>query len=174
MCCISDHHFTWKFDIHDPISQATMLIAVVCNIMIGASRRMGDLILGLLTIMLFWSFCGRSEKLDAHQTFIVDQIPITLNTVLKKFNLDCKAVTYAVCPACHCTYPPQLLPGSDKAIYSEECNNHPDPDTTCGAKLLETLPHGRIQPIKTFIYPKFEDYVALLLSREDLEDAIDR
>ena len=141
--------------------------------MIGASRRMGDLILGLLTIMLFWSFCGPSDKLDAHQTFVVDQIPITLNTVLKKFNLDCQTVTYAVCPACHCTYPPQFLPGSDKAIYPEECNNHPDPDTTCGAKLLKILPQGRIQPIKAFIYPKFEDYVALLLSREDLEEAID-
>lgn len=171
--CLSDHHFNLPIDNHNAIAQVTMLIAVICNVMMGVSRRLGDLVVGLLVVMLTWSLYGRSGQLDAHQKFVVDQIPSTLDTILKKFNLDGTTVAYATCPDCHCTYAPKFLPGSDKPMYPEVCNNHPDPDTTCTTKLLDTLPDGRFQPIRIFNYPVFDDYVAALLSHRVLEGHID-
>ncbi|KDR74584.1 hypothetical protein GALMADRAFT_141596 [Galerina marginata CBS 339.88] len=46
-----------------------------------------------------------------------------------------------------------------------EFTNNPDPDTTCTAELFETLPDGRFQPLKTFIYPEFEDCGLVIGSR---------
>ncbi|KAF9471042.1 hypothetical protein BDN70DRAFT_791287, partial [Pholiota conissans] len=98
-----EHLFNVPINDHDPVAQIAMFIAVICNVMFGLSRRMGDLVLGLLTIMLRCS----------DQRSVIDDIPVTLETVVKKFNLEGKTTTYAVCPTCNCTYPPTFLPGSD-------------------------------------------------------------
>ncbi|KDR74583.1 hypothetical protein GALMADRAFT_141595, partial [Galerina marginata CBS 339.88] len=50
-------------------------------------------------------------------------------------------------------------------LYPKECTNNPDPGTTCTAKLFETLPDGRSQPLKTFIYLTFEDCGLVICSR---------
>jgi hypothetical protein len=160
---------------HDPIAQITMFIAVVCNVMIGVSRRFGDLILGLLTILLRWSFYDAANNLTFRQQDILKQIPLTLVTALKKFNLDSQTTTYAVCPDCHCTYHPRFLSGSDVPIYPKQCNNHPTPETTCNAELLDNDADNNSVPIlKGFIYHHFHDYVGSLEARGDLTDLMDK
>jgi hypothetical protein len=41
-------------DLHAPVAQLMMFIVVVCNVMMGVSRRLGDFLLGLVTF--FWAF----------------------------------------------------------------------------------------------------------------------
>jgi hypothetical protein len=147
---------------------------VVCNVIIGVSRRMGDLLLSLLSILLRVSFSPSGEcNLNDWQKDVLEQLPLTTETVTKKFPLDSKTTTYAVCPACHCTYPPKFQPGSTTAIYPEQCSNLPSPDNACSEKLLEKAVDGRPVPIKTYEYYSFHDYLATLLSRHDLEEVMD-
>ncbi len=106
----------------------------------------------------------------------MDQIPTTVETILKKFDLDGKTTTYAVCPQCHCTYAPKFKAGSERAIYPELCTNQVYPESSkCDAKLLSvSLDDDDHQPVlKSYVYNHFHDYVAGLLSRKDLEDSID-
>ncbi|KJA22209.1 hypothetical protein HYPSUDRAFT_139473, partial [Hypholoma sublateritium FD-334 SS-4] len=139
---------------------------------------MGNLVLGLLSLLLHKSFSNPPDgKHDFRQSQILAQIPTTVETILKKFNLEGKTTTYAVCPQCHHTYAPKFNAGSRQATYPKECTNrlHPSDTSTCDTKLLRTdLDDDDQQPIlKTYIYNEFHNYVAGLLSRKDLEDSID-
>jgi hypothetical protein len=167
-----DDHFRAPINGNDPIAQITMFIIVVCNVILGASRRMTNLILSLLSILLRNSFSS-SEHLSDWQNDVLEQLPRTTESILKKFPLDCKTTIYAVCPACHCTYPPTFSPGSSTPIYPEQCSNIPSPESACTEKLLELAADGSQSPLKTFEYHSFHDYLATLLSRYDLEDVMD-
>lgn len=154
-----------------------MFIVVVCNVMMGVSRRAGDLLLGLLTITLRCAFLDKSTNLSLRQQSILNQIPRTIDTVLSKFNLDSKTTTYAVCPTCHCTYPPKFVLGSTVPSYPKECDNHPLPGSEpCGTQLVENADNGidLSKPLKPYVYYDFHDYLAGLLARKDLEEIMDR
>jgi hypothetical protein len=81
-------------------------------------------------------------------------------------------VTYAVC-SCHCTYAPTYSPGSDTPIYPNHCTHFPTPETQCNEPLLSTDTNGNHHPKKTFVYHDFKDYLAMLLSRHDIEAMMD-
>ncbi len=173
-----DSHFALPIDSFNPIAQITMLIVVVCSALAGISRRMGNLVLGLVSFLLMQSFSGPPDnKPDFRQSQILAQIPTTVETILKKFNLEGKTTTYAVCPQCHHTYAPKFNAGSRQAIYPKECTNRSSPSSTstCNTKLFQTnLDYdGQQTLLKTYVYNEFHDYVASLLSRKDLEDSID-
>lgn len=142
--------------------------------MMGVSRRMGDLLINLLTLLLH-HLLNHSATSPPSNSFILNQIPKTLETALKKFNLDPEIITYAVCPSCHSTYRPTGDHNLPKAtMYPAECNNRPTPDSgLCRASLLEFDEDGRAKPRKTFHYRPFHDYVASLLSQKDLEAFMD-
>lgn len=163
------HHFNFSIDSFHPMAQVTMFIVVVGFVMMSLSRRMSELLLGLLSISVSWALSSGPTPLIALEDFVLKQIPRTLETVLTRFMLDGKTTTYAVCPKCHCTYAPAFLQGPDVPSYPEHCTNRPLPDSEiCNVELLS----GKV-PLKTFVYPHFDDYVAGLLSRKDLEDTID-
>jgi hypothetical protein len=57
------------------------------------------------------------------------------------------------------------------------CTNKPNPDSEiCDEPLLRTTPDGgtAMKPIKTFVYPHFHDYLAGLLSHQDIEKLMDQ
>lgn len=163
-------HFNFTVDSYHPLAQIAMFIVVVGFVMMSLSRRMSELLLGLVSISVAWSFNSGPKDLKSLSDYVLKQIPQTLETVLMKFGLDGKTTIFAVCPKCHYTYAPTFPPGSDEPVYPECCSNHPLPDSdVCNAKLLS----GKV-PLKTFVYPHFHDYVAGLLSRSDLENMIDR
>jgi hypothetical protein len=119
----------------------------------------------------------RGPGLQAND-IICDQIPRSIDAALNHFNLQGKTTTYAVYPECHCTYKPEVVPGSSKLLYPQSCSNRLVPETgghkapfTCGAVLIEEGDCSK--PIKTFLYYSFHDYLAGLLSRPDLELLID-
>ena len=154
-----------------------MFIVVVCNVMMGVSRRLGDLLLDLLTITIRCAFLVNSTNLKLGQRSILDQIPRTMDTVLSKFNLDSKTTTYATCPTCHFTYPPTFTHGSTIPLYPKECDNRPLPDSDpCKTQLVEKTDDGidLSKPVKPYVYYHFHDYLAGLLARKDLENLMDQ
>ncbi|KAF8187438.1 hypothetical protein BJ912DRAFT_926685 [Pholiota molesta] len=169
----SDHHFNAPINDNDPVAQTTMFIVILCTVISGIGRRMGNLLLSLLMILLRSSF-SPSGKFDDWQNDVLKQLPRTTETVMNKFPLGAKTTIYAVCPACNCTYPPIFSPGSKTPVYPEQCNNIPFPNEPCNEVLLEMATDGRRLPIKTFEYHSFHDYLATLLSRRDLEDIMDK
>lgn len=152
------------------ITHVSALLAIICAVFAGVSRRMGDLILGMISVIVQLVSQSYGNQTDGNQTDdrFSSHIPKTLVTVLSRFNLDGQVTVYAVCPQCHCTFAPQKVLGSTK--YQAQCNNEPRPGSgICGASLLD--PSSK--PIKTFVYHHFNDYLASLLSRPDIEKIMD-
>lgn len=155
-----------------------MFLAITCSVIMGVSRRFGDLLLGLLSVLLKLAFCDAQGALNVKQSSTLMQIPLTIETVISKFSLDGQITTYAVCPTCHYTYKPTIAAGSSISAYPERCTNRQFPDSeVCNANLLEPNGGGENntpKPIKTFDYPHFHDFVGGLLCRKDIEEALDR
>ncbi|KAF9523954.1 hypothetical protein CPB83DRAFT_728688, partial [Crepidotus variabilis] len=106
-----EHHFNPPVDAQSSIAQMTMFIAVVCTVIMGISRNMTNMILGLMTLQLRFAFEYSTGKCDVRQEAVLDQIPSTIETILSKFNLDGKKTILAACPNCHFTYYPSYKPG---------------------------------------------------------------
>jgi hypothetical protein len=157
----------------DVVAQIALFITVACTVLMGVSRRMGELLLGLVSTLLRAAFVDpKKPELTLRQQSILAQIPRTLDTALKKFHLESQTTTYAVCPTCHAIYPPVLDTDSDNPQYPQICSNLPFPDSEiCGTKLLDS--DDRSKPVKTFVYHSFHDFLAGLLARPDLEQAMD-
>ena len=165
-------------DHHSPVAQLAMFIAIVCTVIMGLSRQMGNLILNLVNLTLRWAFKDPQENLTEHQSSILKRISTTVETVLSKFNLDGKTTVFATCPECHCTYTPFFQLGSNTSSYPATCSNRPYPDAdVCGASLLdEALAKNGLtssKPTKPFLVYNFHDYLARL-AQKDLEDLMDR
>ncbi len=110
-------------DRHSPVAQLAMFIAIVCTVIMGLSRQMGNLILNLVSLTLRWAFKDPQENLTERQSSILKQIPTMVETVLSKFNLDGKTTVFAMCPKCHCTYMPFFQLGSNTLSYPATCSN---------------------------------------------------
>ena len=126
-----------------------------------------------LSLLLFVVFQCTDRLLSMSHENIIKQIPLTIKTALNKFNIMAKIVTYAMC-RCHCTYAPSYWAGSTILTYPEYCTHYPNPGTLCGESLLDTQPNGAPQLKKTFVYHNFNDYLASLLLRSDIESMMDR
>jgi hypothetical protein len=156
-----------------------MFIVVVCTVIVGLSRQMGNLVLNLMNLTLHWAFQDPKGNLTACQSSILKQIPTMVESVLSKFNLEGKTTIFAICPECHCTYSPSFCPGSNTPSYLTTCSNRPYPDAeVCNAPLLEEMIADdgtkSSRPFKPFVVYDFHDYLASLLAQKDLEDVIDK
>jgi hypothetical protein len=172
---VPDHHFSAPIDCADVVAQLSLFLGVVCTIVMSVSRRGGDLIMGVLSVILrtAWEQPGGGIGLN-HQN-ILHQIPPTIEAALARFNLDGQVTIYAVCPKCHYTYKPRYKLGSSIAIYPEKCTNNPHPESAvCNEPLLHKKLNGDQKPIKIFVYHHFHDYLAGLLSRKDIEETMDQ
>lgn len=123
MTFLTGHHFELPVNSHSPVAQLTMFIAVVCTVIMGLSRQMGNLVLNLVKLTLCWALQNSKGNLMERQSSMLDQIPTTVETVLSKFNLDGKTTIFATCPECHCTYVPSFHPGSHTPSYPATCSN---------------------------------------------------
>ena len=135
--------------------------------------------MGILNILLFQAVQPLDGGLlDSCHEDLIFQMPSNIHAALSKFDLDNKTVVYAVCLRCHCTYTPYISPGEMAAKYLSHCTNHTDPSSNhCGQLLLRRDRTGKEdswKPIKPFVYHSFHDYLAGLLSRKDLEEAMDK
>lgn len=154
-----------------------IFLGVFCSVIVDVSRNDGDFIMGLINIILFLAFTGPGGEISPKHEDIIAQMPQNIQQALSKFDLDSRTTTYAVCPACHCTYKPRYNKGSLVPIYDERCRNRPTPESgPCNEPLLHKSDRqtGLSKPIKPFVYHHFHDYVGNLLSRPDLEEAMDK
>jgi hypothetical protein len=149
-----------------------MFLLVICSTIMGISRRKGDFILNVVRLCLVWACKGSKHS-------FLDQLPSTVETISRRFNLNGKTTTFAACPTCHYTYPPTFVSGSTVPQYPSSCNNCPYPDSDpCGSPLLKDsisddgTPASK--PMKPYVVADFHDYLANLLSRKDLESVMDR
>ena len=154
-----------------------IFLGVFCSVIVDVSRNDGDFIMGLINIILFLAFSGPGGEVTPKHEDIIAQMPQNIQQALSKFDLDSRTTTYAVCPACHCTYKPRYNKGSLVPIYEETCRNRPTPESgLCREPLLHKRDgHTELpKPIKPFVYHHFHDFVGNLLSRPDLEEAMDK
>jgi hypothetical protein len=158
-------------DRSDEISQIVLFLCVACRVVMGVSRSSCDLIIKIISVVLFLAFRRSDGSLSSSHENILKQIPLTSDGAEAKFHLTGKTIAYAVC-SCHCTYPPTYAPGSTTARYPERCIHCPMPGTECGDTLL-VGPEGARRPKKTFMYHDFKDYLSGLLSHRDVEAVMD-
>ena len=156
----------------DVVAQVAMLICVMCHIMFGVDTRGGIFIMGAISLLLYLAFQTSKGTPSLSQENILQRIPSTIQTALSRFQLSCKTVIYTVC-SCHCTYAPTYAQGSTVPKYPEFCTHCPTPEFECGEPLLDMNACGDSQPKKVFTYHEFNDYLANLLSRADIEVAMD-
>lgn len=157
----------------DTIAQVTLLIGIVCVVVMGVSLRGGNFIITALSLLLYLAFQRHDGTLSSVHENILKQIPSTVEEALARFNLTCKTTPCATC-TCHCTYAPTYRAGSTLPVYPEHCTHYPKPESQCQEPLLDTRPNGEHHPKKTFMYHDFNDYVANLLTRGDIESMMDQ
>jgi Transposase family tnp2. len=103
---------------------------------------------------------------------ICPSLPKTITAALNSFGLESRTITYAICPRCLCTYEPQSVLAITN--YPKTCDNRPFPEAPiCGTDLLQTTNDGGQKPIHIFLYHDFNDYLARLLARPDIEKVMD-
>ena len=110
----------------DTIAQVAIFPGIFCSIVMDVSHNDGDVIMGLIDIILFLAFSGPGgEVTPKHEDIIaiIAQMPQNIQQALSKFDLDSCTTTYAVCPTCHCTYKPWYNKGSLVLIYDKMCCN---------------------------------------------------
>jgi len=161
-----------------------MFISLACSVLFGLSQRTGDFIVAaLLGLVQLVMRINPMETFSAIHADIFDRLPSNIASTYSKFNLDGRVTVYAVCPKCHALYTPE---GSYQQVFPKICTFQITPDVIpCGEPLLstaadlseadtpnDTKPKKPI-PIKTFHYHSFNDYVASLLAREDIETLCD-
>lgn len=167
--CVVGHHYDFPVDECTSAAQVSIFLAVICAVIGGVSRWMGDLILALVGKIIELVAMKPDGNMDPLQARTLKQLPKTLHGALSRFSLDGRTTIYAACPACHYTYKPHAKLGCQ--VYPEHCTNQPKPEAgPCGEPLLEDR-----EPIKPFVYHHFADYLAGLLSQheEEMDKACD-
>lgn len=165
--CIIDHHFEVPLDQYNEMTQVMIFLAVVCNVVMGVSRRASDFILNILIIIA--QLVNQTLGYD-----LAINVPQDIRTAMLHFKLDGQTTVYAVFPGCHCTYEPKVDTVTGALQYPERCTNIPEPGSKQCGELLLTNNGKSNAPIKTFVYHHFHDYLAGLLARKDLEGMMDK
>ncbi|KIM55557.1 hypothetical protein SCLCIDRAFT_98339, partial [Scleroderma citrinum Foug A] len=92
----SSHHFNYPINRCDEVAQVSVFIGVVSVILFGLSRRTGEFILGVMSIILTLTFKLLGKSIETLHNHILAQIPTNMNTTLQRFNLVTHTTTYAV------------------------------------------------------------------------------
>lgn len=153
-----------------------MFLAVVCTVILGLGRTIGNMILALLSMVIALVARDPGNNIDDRRAQMLVHLPSNMKQALARFKLDGRTTVYATCPTCHCTYEPTFDSLSSDPIYPERCTNVPEPgQTVCDAPLLHPRDSDDAvrKPLKPFVYQHFNDYLAGLLSDERTERAMD-
>lgn len=148
------------------------------HIVLNLSRRSSEIIIGLLRILIGVLYSsGNSNTSSSVGSSVLTHIPKTLTPIMSMFDFDGRTIVYAVCQKCHHLYEPRFNLGSSEPIYPEHCTHIPSSEEgLCNELILGPSSHASLvmSPLKTFVYYDFDDYIAGLLSRKDLEARIDQ
>jgi hypothetical protein len=137
--------------------------------MLGISRRGADFIMGMVSLLVSVTFAQFGGSMECTQKQVHNQIPRRIDEVLKRFDLEGRSTTYAMCPSCHNGHAPEFKPGSAMPIYPRHCVNVILDHGVCNEILLDD--HG---PIKPFVYHHINDFIGGLMSEVETESEIDQ
>lgn len=158
--------------------RATLLACLnvlVLNLFGHVTHRWCNFTLKMLHNILQEAYGGDGRKLNGREIKILENFPHDLRTVRKAFDIEAKTTTYAACPKCNCTYAP-LMEG-DLAIYPSNCTWREFPTSeACAESLVESrIVEGQSMryPKRPFVVQNFDAFVANLLSRPGVEEALD-
>lgn len=183
-----DYVYNANFTYLDQINQVLVLLAVICNMIIGLSTLQCEFLintavmcvkLGMLTV----NSCGSdtASEFTPSQKAIIKNMPTSLSAALKKFGADGRFELYATCPLCSCTHKAISLSGPNLYRYPEKCTHQIVGEhgvAICGTELLTRRPDGTLQPIKPYLVSSLPDYLARCLADEtylqQLVDATDQ
>ena len=170
------------FDL-DVITQIIILLGAICNIVVGLRTEVCEFIINTAVLLVWlamdtgWTPGQRLEaSCNAHQEFILKQLPTSLYTALGRFDIEGESTLYAACPTCNCTYEPHYDPISTSSSYPLQCHNcllGTHGPYICNAPLLEEPSSDQLHPLKPFLVTSFHKHLVKLLSNKDIEDAID-
>lgn len=129
----------------------------------------------MLHTILLEAYSGDGRKMTAREEKILQHFPHNIRTVRDSFNVEAKTTTFAACPKCNCTYPPSMEDGL--AIYPSHCTwkefptSEPCAESLTDSRIVEG--HSMRYPKRPFVVQDFAAFIATLLSRPGIEEALD-
>ena len=117
-----------------------------------------------------------SSTITTNDQRFTETLPRDIRGVRAIFNLEAKTITFATCPKCCCTYEPEVRNGI--SIYPSLCSFRPFPNSgQCGTRVTKTRVQGGKSirtSIRPFVMQTPESFIAAMLSRPGMEDALAR
>ncbi|KAF5343964.1 hypothetical protein D9757_015004 [Collybiopsis confluens] len=173
----ADYVYNADFTYLDQLSQVVILLAVICNMIIGLSTLQTDFLINatVMCVKLGMSTVGSCNGSDSAHDFspsqngILRDMPSSLSAALKKFGADGRFEFHATCPSCSYTHPAISLPGPNLYEYPTHCTNRIVGEagiSVCGNELLTRRRDGTMQPIKPYLVSSLPDYLTRSLSDE--------
>ncbi len=161
-----------------PLSVVAIFIVLVLHVFGHLSHSYCNMTLRLLKIMLQASFgdINNDKGISKHGHRIIQSFPQDIRTVHKAFDLDADLIVYACCPKCCCLYAPEDDDGV--LMYPEMCRHkRASQGQECCQKLTIKRVHNgesiRI-PIRPFSFRSLDSFIAGLLCRPGIEDALEK
>lgn len=176
LTCPVEYAYNKTFTYSNPITQVLVLLAVICNMIIGLSTDQCEFLLNtaVMCVKLGMSTvssrgCDTTYDFTPSQNTIIQNMPTSLSTALRKFGADGSFELYATCPSCCCNHKATSLPGPNLYQYIEKCTNQIVGETgesVCGTDLLTRRRDGTMQPIKPYLVSSLSDYLVRCLADE--------
>lgn len=161
------------------IHRATLLAclnALVLNLFGHLTHRWCNFNLKMLHNILQEVYSEEGRQLTGREVKLLENFPHDLRTVRKAFDIEAKTETFAACPKCACTYAPKME--GVIAVYPPICTWKEFPmSDSCNEPLMSSrIEKGESvrYPRRPFVVQDFNAFVANLLSRPGVEDALDR
>ena len=78
-----DHHFSTSINKLDIITQAATFLGIICTVIMGVSHRDGDMIIGLVNIILFLVFRQPDGVMRSQHEDVISQMPQSITVAQK-------------------------------------------------------------------------------------------
>ena len=167
-----EEYFQHPLDRVNPLIVVFLYLTIVLNLLGHLAETWCNLTLRLLQLAI--QTIDTSPQSSINRPRPLQDIPHDIRSVRAIFNLEAKTITYATCPQCCCTYEPTTKNGIP--IYPSHCTFRAFPSSEpCGAKLTTTGVHNRTSirvPIRPFVIQCPESFIASMLSRPGMEEAL--
>ncbi|KAF5317882.1 hypothetical protein D9758_018788 [Tetrapyrgos nigripes] len=170
----ADYVYNSDFPKLDQINQVLILLAVICNMVIGLSITQCNFLVGVVVLLvkLGMSTGGTHDSSISYsptpsQNTIISDMPTSLADALKKFGVEGSFDMYAACPTCNFTNKATMLDNNGQSHYLETCANlvvGESGKSICGTGLLNRRSNGTAHPIKPYLVSSFHDYLARCLA----------
>lgn len=187
------HHFQDNLRRMPALVQLSILMVVACAIILNLPWRGSSWLFGMICLIIQTTVLQATELVnalvDSHlgkhsflrgiqslpyfQTILSD-FPRDIQAATAQFNLEGKRTIYATCLKCHEIYAPTII--KDIPVYPEVCSHMANGQPICQGILVRWKNvNGQtiFTPIKAYVSYDFKDWLAGLLSRSGIEDAMD-